>query len=103
MRKLAAIVASVLLLPAVALAQPVTVEKKVICDSLEAVMASLSGENIKEVPIWFGKEPESELPGYSVLVNEKTGTWSIIQFNQKAACIIGAGEGFQIKFTGPKV
>ena len=93
----------VLLLPVLAFAEPVTVEKKVVCDSLEAVMASLTGDDIKEVPIWMGKETESELPGYSVLVNEKTGTWSIIQFNQKAACIIGAGEAFQIRYTGPKM
>jgi hypothetical protein len=94
---------SVLLLPAVALAQPVTVEKKVICDKRDAVVESLTGSEYKEIPLWFGREQDNNLNVYGLLVNEKTGTWTFIQFNNNVACILGAGEGFQINYTGPKL
>ena len=90
----------VLLLPALVVAQPVTVEKPVICEKTELVIESLQKGEYKEQPIWIGVDEASR---YSLFVNEKTKTWTMIQFNQQIACIIGAGNSSMIIFTGPSV
>lgn len=90
----------VLLLPAVVVAQPVTVEKPVVCEKTEKVIESLQKGQYKENPSWIGYDDKSK---YTLFVNEKTKTWTMIQFNDTIACIIGVGEGSRVIFTGPKV
>lgn len=90
----------VLLLPAVALAQPVTVEKPVVCDRIEVVMTGLAEGDYKELPIWLGESDKSK---YTLFVNEKNKTWTIVQFDEKMACILGAGDQHQMIFLGPKI
>lgn len=90
----------VLLLPAIAIAEPVTVEKPVPCEKTETVINGLLNNDYKEQPIWIGVDDKSK---YSIFANEKTGSWTIIQFNDKIACILGAGEGSKIIPTGLKI
>ena len=89
----------VLLLPALAHAEPVTVEKPVVCDKVKNVIESLSGGDIQEKPFWVGTDSKSR---YVMMVNEKTKTWTIVQFNDNIACIIGVGENHKQVFTGPQ-
>lgn len=79
----------VLLLPAVVVAQPVTVEKPVVCSDLKTVIETVSGPKWGEQPIWSGKDETSR---YVLTSNHKTKTWTMIQFNDKIACIIGIGD-----------
>ena len=95
MRKL---LLGVLLLPVFAQAQPVTVEKPVICDKPEVVIKSLQ-DRFKEQPLWLGIDEKSR---YALFVNEKTKDWTIIQFNDNIACVIGVGEKSKFVF-GPGV
>lgn len=90
---------AVLLLPAVAVSQPVTVEKPVVCDTPKTVIEALSGTH-QEQPFWAGNDAQSQ---YVILVNEDTGSWSIVQFNDKIACILGTGNNHRQIFLGPKV
>lgn len=90
---------AVLLLPALAYAQPVTVEKPVICDTPKKVIESLTGTH-QEKPFWIGNDGKSR---YVMLVNEDTGTWSIVQFNNNIACILGTGINHKQVFLGPGV
>ena len=90
----------VLLLPAVAVSQPVTVEKPVVCEKTEKVIESLQKGQYKENPIWVGYDDKSK---YALFANEKTKTWTMIQFNENIACILGVGEGSKLVFSGPKV
>lgn len=87
----------VLLLPALANAEPVTVEKPVICDKVKTVIEFLSGGNFKEQPFWVGSDDTSK---YVMMVNEKTGTWTMVQFNDQIACIIGTGENHRVILKG---
>jgi len=80
----------VLLLPAIAFAEPVTVEKPVVCEKTKILIEVLSGSDYKEVPVWTGRDDTSR---YSIFANEKTGSWTIIQFNANIACVLGSGEG----------
>jgi hypothetical protein len=89
---------SVLLLPVLARAQdPVMVDKKVVCTTVEIVLSTLT-EDYDEQPIWIGQSSDSR---YS-LFTDKQGSWTIIQFNDKIACVIGAGRSSRQIFSGPK-
>lgn len=90
----------VLLLPALAFAQPVTVEKPIVCEKTKLVIEGLQQGEYKEQPIWMGVDKTSR---YSLFANEKTQTWTLIQFNETIACILGTGEGSRQLFLGPKV
>jgi hypothetical protein len=86
----------VLLLPAWASAQLVTVDKPVDCGSVEVLLSGLMYSEYKEKPIWVGKDEQSS---YSLFVNEKTKTWTLVQFNEKVACVLGTGEGSKMLFS----
>lgn len=68
--------------------QPFTVEKPVFCTDVKSMIEFLSGEEYREVPAWVGKDEKSK---YVVMANEKTKTWTIIQFNDQVACVLGTG------------
>ena len=84
-------------------AQPIVIQKPVTCTDTKTLLQGLSGSDYRETPMWLGTEPDSEVPKYSVFVNQQNKTWTIIQFNDKLACVLGTGtESTQI-FSGPKV
>lgn len=66
-----------------------TVSKPVICSDPKSIIEYLSGEDYREQPNWAGRDEKSR---YVLMVNDKTKTWSMVQFNDTVACIIGAGE-----------
>ena len=84
-------------------AQPIVIQKPVTCTDTKTLLQGLSGSDYRETPMWLGIEPGAEAPKYSVFVNQQNKTWTIIQFNDKLACVLGTGtESTQI-FSGPKV
>jgi len=84
-----------------ALAQPSTTKKEVYCDKTETIISILKGDDYQETPIWFGKEKDSKAPNYALFVNQKTKSWTIIQFNKDTACVLGAGEGANLPSSKP--
>jgi hypothetical protein len=94
--------ASVLLLPILALAQqgPVKVDKEVLCDDTAVVLKWALDNEFKEQPVWLGADRTSR---YSLLANEKSGTWTLVQFNKDVACILGTGMAHKLVITGPKI
>ena len=84
-------------------AQPVTIQKPVECVDTEILFRGLIGSDYKENPIWLGIQPDVSLPKYTLFVNEKTKTWTLIQFNEKISCVLGTGENSTQIFTGPKI
>jgi hypothetical protein len=78
-----------------ALAQPVTTKKEVHCDKTDEMISILKGKDFEEVPIWLGKDG-SKTPNYSLFVNAKTKSWTIIQFNNELGCVLGSGESYTI-------
>ena len=76
-------------------AQPITTKKEVYCDKTDTIISILKGKDFEEVPIWLGKSDENT-PNYSLFVNTETRSWTIIQFNNNLACVLGAGESYQI-------
>jgi len=75
--------------------------KKINCAPLAEVLDDLNSNNVKELPVWIGTSNDPEIR-YSILVNKKTDTWTIIQYNKGAACVISIGENNQFLDTGKK-
>jgi len=79
-----------------------TYTRKINCAPLAEVLEDLNSSSIKEVPVWIGTSKDPDIK-YSVLVNEKTDTWTIIQYNTGAACIISIGQDNQFLDFGKKI
>ena len=86
-----------------AVAQSVTVQKPIECADTATLMKGLSGSDYKEKPIWWGIEPGVTVSRYSLFVNEETKSWTLIQFDEKIACVLGTGEASTQIFNGPKI
>ena len=71
-----------------------TTKKEVYCDKTETVISDLKGRDYQEDPIWLGKEKDSKMPNYMLFVNHETKSWTIIQFNNEFACVLGIGKGY---------
>lgn len=66
--------------------------KPVQCEKVEVVLETLKelyGENI----FWYGKGGQD---AYVILKNDKTHTWSLVQFDSKIGCILGSGVNEEI-------
>jgi len=93
----------VMLVAGLVAAQSVTVQKPVKCADTETLFQGLTGSDYKEKPIWWGVEPGASVAKYSLFVNEQTKSWTLIQFDDKIACVLGTGEASTQIFNGPKI
>ena len=67
-----------------------SVEKTIVCGKVDYVIESIY-KDYKEIPMIIAKNEDS----YVVfLSNQKTKTWTIIQFDKKIACILETGQGY---------
>lgn len=73
---------------AIAESTPVEIEKKVVCDDTKKIMDTLM-KDYQELPVWGGTD---ETTRYGLLINQETGTWTIVQFDKTTTCILGVGE-----------
>ena len=64
--------------------------KPVYCYTTQEFFTMLKKSDYREQAVWIGNAGVSK---YSLFTNEKTGTWTIVQFDKEDACMIGAGEG----------
>ena len=92
-----------IVLTGLAFAQTVTMQKPLHCGDTKTVIQGLTGNDYKEKPIWWGTESQAPLPKYSLFVNEQTRTWTLIQFDDNMACVLGVGEASTEIFNGPKI
>jgi hypothetical protein len=64
------------------------VNKKVVCADAKSVFKNITESKWKELPVWVGRTEDSSV---SIIANEETGSWTLIQFNEEYACVIDAG------------
>ena len=83
----------------IAYAQAFQIQKPIICDSTQKIIRSLV-ENYNEKPVWTGKDARDD-SRYSLFINNKTGTWTLLQMTPEVACILGVGD--ESKFIGDSV
>jgi|688.fasta_scaffold32249_10 hypothetical protein len=67
-----------------------TFNKPVTCAPIEIILKGLSDPDIKEMPLWIGKD-ETEKSEYVIFVNSKTKAFTIVQMGQQVGCILGIG------------
>lgn len=76
----------------VANAQPVKIDKPVVCDKTDTVFAVLK-EKFQETPVWGGNN-SGDQTSYALMLNSETRTWTLLQFNTETACILGIGNDY---------
>lgn len=89
------IAACLCLIYSISYAQLSEYERKFTCGKTKFVLEALT-KNAKEKPIWSGKDPETETDTV-VMVNPKTLTWTVVQYDREMACVLHSGEGFKIR------
>jgi len=70
----------------------IKIQKEVLCHNKEDIFKELSAPDIKEKPVWVGKDPHGKTD-FILLVNERKNTFTIVQAAESIACIIGIGTG----------
>ena len=92
----------ILLGPLLASAEPIQINKPVTCENTLLIFQALL-EQAGEKPIWVGKGDGTDTSKTVILANEKTKSWTIVQFDKNMACVLGSGVGSQQIFTGPVI
>lgn len=80
----------------IANAQAFRSDKPVLCDETEKVLKSLS-ENYNEAPVWTAKDARNDSV-YTLFVNSKTNTWTLLQMTPTVSCVLGVGENSKFLF-----
>jgi len=76
----------------IANAEAFQLQKPVWCEKKDVIINTLL-EKFNEKPLWMGK---GEGTGFVLFANEKTQTWTWIQFNDEVGCVLGTGTGNQL-------
>jgi hypothetical protein len=78
-------------------AAPVISDKKVACFPLKQLVSILL-DRYGEEPMLFGVSERNEDIGVGVYINKQTGTYTIIEFNKDAACVLSVGQNIQYRY-----
>ena len=82
------------LISSIAHAQLSEYERKFTCGKTQFVISALT-QNAQEKPIWAGADLQSGTQTI-ILQNNKTLTWTVVQYDQDMACVLQSGTGFKI-------
>jgi hypothetical protein len=74
-----------------------TANKPVLCGPSQKIFSYLSGPDVKEQLYWFGKI-ESDDSKFALLVNAKTRSWTLVEFDKDTACVLGSGIDYKNSF-----
>lgn len=84
------ITAIALLISSTTFAQEViNLTKELKCSDAEVVMNHFA-ENYGEKPVWVGKTTFNT--HITLMVNKEKRSWTIIEYDSRIACVLGAGE-----------
>lgn len=78
----------------IANAQAFQTNKPVLCDDSKKIIEAL-GERYGEKLIWLANDMQDKSK-FGLFVNEKTKTWTMLQFTPEIACIVGLGENSKL-------
>ena len=82
------------LISSIANAETFQLQKVMICDKKEIVFEKLALE-FEEAPIWSGADV-SDSSRYVLTINNKTGAWTLVQYDRDIACVLGAGTNSKV-------
>ena len=67
----------------------INLTKSIKCSNAESVMRYFT-EEYKERPVWVGKTTNGT--HVTLLINKEKQSWTLIEYDSKLACILGAGD-----------
>lgn len=67
----------------------VVTNKPMLCGPASVVFRNLASKEINEKPIWLGQDENKS--NYAIFVNSETSGFTIIQFGEQMACVLGLG------------
>ena len=70
----------------------VVIKVDMVCDKLDTVLALIHGK-YQETPVIMAQSQDTNVV---FMGNSKTGSWTVVQFNQEMACIVSSGEKFRL-------
>lgn len=82
------------------MAVPRTINKPIVCEETSVVLTTLFSGDYQEFPIWMGNGENSR---FSLFANEETKSWTLIQYDEKIACVLGVGTQYRMVFNGPSI
>lgn len=94
-----------LVVGAVAQAEPRILNKQVMCDDRDTVFKSIV-EDFGETPQWTGQSSQYKT-NIVLTVNLKTRSWTLIEYDSTMACVLAVGEnsdsrwGIPVQFKAP--
>lgn len=74
-----------------AFAAPVKITLQVVCDDANTLFQNLVEGEYQEIPYWGGFE-DLEKTSFVLLTNKETGSWTMIRYNSKRACVLAVGD-----------
>lgn len=77
--------------------KPVETTKKVVCFPLKVLMKDLK-EKYGEEPMVMGVEGTMEDVGMGVYINKETGSYTVVEFDREAACVLSIGKNVRYRF-----
>ena len=69
-------------------AQVYKIDKEIVCSSVKTVFEYVS-ETYNEIPVWQGASMDSK---FMLTANAQTKTWTMIEYNNQFACVVGSGD-----------
>jgi hypothetical protein len=69
--------------------QIIDLQKPLKCSDAQVVM-NYFVDTHKETPVWVGKSVHNT--HITLLVNRETRSWTMIEYDSRLACVLGAGE-----------
>jgi hypothetical protein len=85
----------------IANAAPIERRKVVMCDTVETVFRTVF-EEFNEVVVWYAKDLPTPTQ-YVITASTKDDTWTLIQFDNTQACVLGVGTGSKFPIIGKSV
>jgi hypothetical protein len=76
-----------------------TVKTDMICGPTEVILSTLI-KNYQEQLVWKGTGTDG---GYAMMVNEKSGTWTLLYVAKEQTCVVGAGNEHNMIDMGTKI
>lgn len=89
------------LVGSIAYATPIERRKVVMCDSVETVFRTVF-EEFQEKPVWFANDLPTPTQ-YVITASAENDTWTLIQYDDTQACVLGVGTGSKFPIIGKSV
>ena len=81
----------------IANAQAFQSNKPLICNSADVIFQTLT-ETYNEKPVWMAKGEGTQ---FTLFVNKKEDSWTLVQFTAEVACILGVGKDSRMLLGEP--